>query len=93
MTKLAVADDLALKRRPTTHLAAQLANNATSLLVHVYALAHERRAVAVRAVVTVGRQRADATAQKEALELLYVNVGGGHTPYFRQGRAGSCTLH
>ena len=54
MTELAVADDLALEWRPTAQLAAQLADNATGLLVHVYALAYEWRAITVHAVVAVG---------------------------------------
>ncbi len=93
MAKLAVADDLALKRRPTTHLAAQLADNATCLRVHVYALAHEWRAIAVDAAVAISSQRADTAAQEEALELLYVDMGRVHARYFRQDQAGSCTLH
>ncbi len=76
MAKLAVADDLALKRRPiAAQLAAQLADNATGLLVNVYALTHERRSVAIHAAIAIGSQRADATTQEEALELLYVDMG------------------
>ena len=93
MTELAVADDLALERGPTTQLTAQLADDATGLLVYVYALAHERRAIAVDAAVAIGGQRADAAAQEEALKLLDVYVWGRHERYFRQGSAGSCTLH
>ena len=92
MTELAVANDLALKRRSTTKLAAQLADDALCLL-DAYALAHERRAVTVDAAMAVGGKRADATTQEKALELLDIDMGRGHGPYFRQGHAGSCTLH
>lgn len=89
-----MADDLALKRRPiAAQLAAQLADNATGLLVNVYALAHERRSVAVHTAIAVGSQRADTAAQEETLELLYIDMGRGHARYFRQDQAGSCTLH
>jgi hypothetical protein len=87
MTKLAMADDLALERRPTTDLATQLADDATSLLVYVYVLAHERRAIAVDAAMTIGCQGADAATQEEALELLHVYVWGGHGATF--ARVGS----
>ncbi len=94
MAELAVADDLALKRRPTAaQLAAQLADDATGLLVHVYTLTHERRSVAVHAAIAIGSQRADTAAQEEALELLYVDMGRVHARYFRQDQTGSCTLH
>jgi hypothetical protein len=88
MTELAVADDLALKRRSTTQLAAELTDNAFCLFVHVDALAHQRSAVAIRAAVAVGGKRADAPAQKEALELLDVYVGGGHAPTFARNMLG-----
>ncbi|HEY5287333.1 MAG TPA: hypothetical protein VIJ50_09535 [Solirubrobacteraceae bacterium] len=92
MTELAVADDLALKRRATAQLAAQLADDALGLLVHMYALTDQRRAIAIHTAVAIGSQRANATTQKETLELLDIDVGRGHGRYFRQGSSGSCTL-
>ncbi len=84
MTQLAVADDLALQRRSAAQLATELADDPAGMLVDMYALAHERRALAVHAAVAVGGERADTPTQEEALELLDVDVRRSHQRYFRQ---------
>ena len=71
MAVLAVPDDLARQRGLAAARTAQLADDPVlAPVVHVDALAGQRRAPAVGAAVAVGLQRADAATQQHALELL-----------------------
>jgi len=78
VTELAVAHSLAGERCGAAQLAAQLAHDPLLALVDMYALAHERGALAVVAAMTIGRERSDATPQQEALKLLDICMGNGH---------------
>lgn len=89
---LAVAHDLAGDGWLAPQRAAQLADEpAAATVVEVDMLAGQRRAATVGATIAVGLERADAAAQEEALELLYVGHRGGHRRSgFRHGRRCSC---
>jgi hypothetical protein len=60
----------------TAQWTAQLADYALNVSVQVDVLAHERRAAAVGTAIAVGLQHVNAATQQEALELLYVLLGG-----------------
>src|ERR1700760_3120210 len=92
MPVLAVAHGLAGDGRLAPQRAAQLADDPTAAtVVEVDVLAGQRRAPAVGAAIAVGLERADAAAQEEALELLYMGHRRSHRhPGFRHARGSSC---
>src|ERR1700735_475631 len=82
VAQLAVAHDLAEQGRGATKLAAELAHDPRRALIDVYALAHQGRAIAIYAAMTVGRERTYATLQEVALQLLDVLVRRSHATRF-----------
>jgi hypothetical protein len=82
VAELAVTHELAREGGLTPHGAAELAHDPRVALVEVDALAHEWSALAVCAAVAVGRERSYAAPQEEALELLYIAIGGDHARTF-----------
>lgn len=82
VAELEVADHLGGQRRRGMQLAAELADDPGKALVQVYALAHQRRARAVHAAMTVLAERVHATAQQVALELLNIAYDRAHTTQF-----------
>jgi hypothetical protein len=78
LTVLGVAYELTEDRGCAVRGPTELTDDAPLLLIEVYALAHQRGAPAVHAVVSIGRQGAHPATQEHALELLDVGDSRSH---------------